>query len=194
MKKLCSIFVLLITIQLSAQNKIPILKISSSIKPDIEKVAGDYYDHFDHIKGEVISETISTIEYASKVLPLGASESSITEIKSVHNNFSWQAIMFTTEDYKKAAEKYKQIYNELNGANYNMHENRVWKFKGSYDLPDDDRAFASSILEPDKSEKSLKKLKIEVALSYSIPEWTVKVLIYEKEPDEDIRPTEKKEE
>ncbi|MEO8859843.1 MAG: hypothetical protein ABI358_00340 [Ginsengibacter sp.] len=194
MKKLSSIFVLLITIQLSAQNKIPVLKISSSIKPDIEKVAGDYYDHFNHIKGEVISETVSTIEYASKILPLGASESSITEIKSVRNNFSWQAIMFTTEDYKKAAEKYKQIYNELNGGNYNMHENRVWRFKGSYDSPDDDRAFASSILEPDKSEKYLRKLKIEVALSYNIPEWTVKVLIYEKESDEDIRPTEKKEE
>lgn len=194
MKRLGSIFVLLITIQLSAQNKIPALKISSSIKPDIEKVAGDYYDHFDQIKGEVISETVSTIEYASKVLPLGASESSITEIKSVHNNFSWQAIMFTTEDYKKATEKYKEIYNELNGTNYNMHENRPWRFKGSYDSPDDDRAFASSILEPDKSEKSLRKLKIEVALNYNIPEWTVKVLIYEKESDEDIRPTEKKEE
>lgn len=194
MKKLCSIFVLLITMQLSAQNKIAGLKISSSIKPDIEKVAGDFYDHFDHIKGEVISETISTIEYASKVLPFGASESSITQIKSVHNNFNWQANMFTSEDYKKAAEKYKQIYNELNGASYNMHENRLWKFKGSYDSPDDNRAFASSLLEPDKSEQYIKKLKIEVALSYSFPEWSVKVLIYEKESDEDIRPTEKKQE
>ncbi|MDQ6902420.1 MAG: hypothetical protein M3139_05335 [Bacteroidota bacterium] len=194
MKKVCSFFVLFITLQLSAQNKIRVLKLSSTVKPDIEKVTGDYYDHFDHIKGETLYETVSTIEYASKVLPLGASQSSITEIKSVHNNFSWQAIMFTSEDYKKAAEKYKQIYNELNGANYNMHENKVWKFKGRYDSPDDDRAFASSILEPDKSEKSLRKLKIEVALSYSIPEWTVKVLIYEKEADEDIMPTENKEE
>ncbi len=194
MKKLCSIFVLLITIQLSAQNNITGLKISSSIKPDIEKVAGDYFDHFDHIKGEVISETVSTIEYASKVLPLGASESSITQIKSVPNNFSWQANMFNSEDYKEAAEKYKQIYNELNGASYNMHNNRLWRFKGSYDSPDDNRAFASSILEPDKSGQYMEKLKIEVALNYSFPEWTVKILIYEKESDEDIRPTEKKQE
>lgn len=194
MKKLFSFFLLFITIQLSAQNKITSLKISASIKPDVEKVVGDYYDHFDHTKGAIISETVSTIDYASNVVPLGASESTITEIKSVHNNFSWQAIMFTTEDYKKAAERYKQIYNELNGANYNMHENQRWKFKGSYDAPDDTRAFASSLLEPDKNEKWFKKLKIEVALSYSFPEWTVKVLIYEKENDEDIRPSQKKEE
>ena len=191
MKKLCSLLLIITTLQLTAQNKLPLLKISHTIKPDIEKVAGDYYDHFYNIKGEKISETESTIEYKSKVIPQDALESTITEIKNMYNFYSWQAIMMNTDDYEKAVEKYKQIYGQLNGASFIMHDGKAWKFNGSYDAPDDGRAFASSILEPDVNEKVLQRLKVEVALNYNMPEWTVKILVYEKESDKNIRPTER---
>lgn len=173
-----------------AQNKLTTLKTSNSIKPDIEKVARDYYDHFNNIKGKKIVETVSTIEYQSKIIPEGALESTITEIKSLHNVYSWQATMLTTDDYEKAVEKYKHIYRQLNGANFLMDDNKSWKFKGDYDAPDENRAFASSVLEPDVSEPVLQRLKVEVALNYTMPEWTVKIMVYEKIPDEDIRPSE----
>ena len=67
---------------------------------------------------------------------------------------------------------------------------RAWKFAGSYDTPDNTRSFASCVLEPDLDDKVLQRLKIEVALNYNIPEWSVRILIYEKENDADIRPTE----
>ena len=191
MKKLCVFFFCFLTSHLFAQNRLPVLKLNNKIKPDIEKVARDYYGHFDDIKGEKISETINTIEYESKIIPAGATESTILEIKGLQNVYSWQATMLQTEDYEKAVEKYKQIYNQLNGANFFMNDNKPWKFKGAYDAPDESRAFASSILQPDVTEKVLQRLKVEVALNYNMPEWTVKILVYEKEPDEDIRPTER---
>jgi hypothetical protein len=191
MKKLFTLVFIFSTFHLFAQKKLPLLKVSNTIKPDIEKVARDYYDHFYNIKGEKISETESTIEYQSKITPQGSLQSTITEIKSLHNVYSWQAIMLNTDEYEKAVEKYKQIYHKLNGASFIMHDNKSWKFKGLYDNPDDDRSFASSILEPDVNKKVLQRLKIEVALNYNMPEWTVKVLVYEKENDADIRPTEK---
>ena len=189
MKKLWSILLIVATQHITAQNKLPALKISHTIKPDIEKVVKDYYDHFHNIMGEKIAESESTIEYQSNVLPQGALESSITQIKSLHNVYSWQATIMNTDEYEKAAEKYKQIYRQLNNANFNMDVHKTWKFSGLYDAPDDARAFASSILEPDVSERILQRLKIEVALNYNMPEWTVKVFVYEKESDEDIRPT-----
>jgi hypothetical protein len=190
MKKLFALIFIFSPFHIFAQNKLPLLKGSNTIKPDIEKVARDYYDHFYNIKGEKISETESTIEYQCKIIPQGSLESTITEIKSLHNVYSWQAIMFNTDDYEKAIEKYKQIYRQLNGASFIMHDNKVWKFKGLYDTPDDNRSFASSILEPDTNEKPFQRLKIEVALNYNMPDWTVKILIYEKENDADVRPTE----
>ena len=169
----------------------PVLKINNKIKLDIEKVARDYYGNFNDIKGEKLSETENTIEYGSKVIPAGATESTILEIKGLQNAYSWQATMLQTEDFEKAVEKYKQLYNQLNGANFRMDDNKSWKFRGKYDVPDEGRAFASSVLQPDVAEKVLQRLKVEVALNYTMPEWTVKVLVYEKEPDEDIRPTER---
>jgi len=190
MKKLITIIFIISASRSFAQNKIPLLKVSNSIKPDIEKVASDYYDHFYNIKGEQTDETQNTIEYKSKVIPKGALESSITQIKGLYNVYSWQAVMLNTDDFEQAVEKYKQIYRELNGANFMMHDRKAWKFKGPYDAPDNARSFASSILEPDLNDKVLQRLKIEVALNYNISEWSVKVLVYEKENDADIRPTE----
>ncbi|MEO8413572.1 MAG: hypothetical protein ABI472_07920 [Ginsengibacter sp.] len=189
MKKVCSILLIAATQHLTAQNKLPALKISHTIQPDIEKVVKDYYDHFHNIMGEKIAESESTIEYHSNILPQGALESSITQIKSLHNVYSWQATIMNTDEYEKAVEKYKQIYHQLNNANFNMDVHTTWKFKGLYDAPDDGRAFASSILAPDVTERIVQRLKIEVALNYNMPEWTVKVFVYEKESDEDIRPT-----
>ena len=189
MKKLYLLTFILSTLHITAQNKPPVFKITSPITPDIMKVARDYYDHFFNIKGEKISETESIIEYRSKILPQGALESTIMQIKSLRNVYSWQAIMMNTDDQDKAVAKYKQIYRGLNGANLVMNDGRTCKIKGAYDAPDD-RAFASSILEPDVKEKYLQRLKIEVALNYNLPDWSVKILIYEKESDEDIRPSE----
>src|ERR1700733_10139168 len=108
MKKLCLLFCILSALHIAAQSRLPALKLTSAVTPDIVKVARDYYDHFFNIKGEKISETESTIEYKSKIVPQGALESTITQIKSLHDVYSWQAIMMNTDDYDKAVAKYKQ--------------------------------------------------------------------------------------
>ena len=191
MKKLLPLIFIFASFNLLAQKSILLLKTGSSIKPDIEKVARDYYDHFYNIKGDTISESESTIEYQSKVIPASSIESSITQIKSLHNVYSWQATLLNTDDYEKAVEKYKQIFHQLNGSNFKIQDNQTWKFEGPYDTPNDARSFASSILEPTVNDKVFKRLKIEIALNYNMPDWTVKVMVYEKEKDADIRPSEK---
>jgi len=190
MKKLITLILIISTLNVFPQNKIPLLKVSNTIKPDIEKVASDYYNHFDNVKGEQINETQNTIEYESKILPKGALKSSITQIKGLYNVYSWQAVMLNTDNFEQAVEKYKQIYHQLNDASFIMQDKKAWKFRGHYDTPDNTRAFASSILAPDVDDKALQRLKIEVALNYNMPEWSVKVLVYEKENDADVGPTE----
>src|ERR1700712_4860097 len=141
MKNLCPLILVLSMFQISAQNKLPVFHLASTVRPDIIKVAGDYYDHFFNIKGEKLLETESIIEYKSKILPQGAVESTILQIKSLQNVYSWQALMMNTDDRDKAISKYKQIYRELNGAGFVMSDGKNCKIRGPYDAPDDDRAF-----------------------------------------------------
>ena len=65
-------------------------------------------------------------------------------------------------------------------ANFTMNDGKTCKIKGPYDAPDDDRAFASSMLEPDVKEKYLQRLKIEVALNYNMSGLDVKILYMKK--------------
>lgn len=176
-------------LNLSAQNKISKVKLLPALTSDIQKVARDYYIHFDNIKGEKISESGNIIEYASKVSPPGAIESTILQIKSLHNSYSWQALMLDTENYDEAVASYKKIYRQLNGVKISLENGETYKLAGTYDTPSESRAFASSILELDANKKSMQLFKIEVALNYIMPEWSVKIYVYEKEYDEDIRPT-----
>ncbi len=189
MKKSCIVLYILSSLNLAAQSKITNIKTVSSINSDIEKVVKDYYDHFENIKGEKISETQNIIEYSSKINPAGALESTIMQIKSLENSYSWQALMLDTEDYTQAVARYKQLYKQLNGIKLSLNDGKSYKLKGLYDVPDEKRAFASTMLGLEAVENELRPFKIEIALNYTMPEWSVKIYVYEKEDDEDIRPT-----
>ncbi|HEY9341563.1 MAG TPA: hypothetical protein VIQ23_08290 [Hanamia sp.] len=188
MKLLLIVVFIFTTLSLCAQIKLPALKSSPSVKPDVEKVARDYYQNFNNIKGDTLMQTAGTIEFQSKIIPAGSLESTITKY-SDPNSYSWQAIMFQTEDFKEAVSKYKQYYRQLNGANLTFYDRTSSKLTGPYDVPDEDRSFASSILELDSKKHDLQLFKVEVALNYSFPQWTVKIMVYEKIADENMRPS-----
>jgi ABC-type antimicrobial peptide transport system permease subunit len=187
MKSSLAVVFLLATISVSAQSR-SLFKSSSSIRADIEKVADDYYENFDNIKGDTIMETVSSVEFSSKIIPEGAIETTITKYKTPLT-YSWQSTLFKTEEFKEAVAKYKQVYRQINGATLTFHDNAAYKLSGKYDAPDEARAFASSILDIGTYDHNLKSFKIEVALNYAFPEWIVKIFVYEKVADEDIRPS-----
>ena len=188
MKQLTVIVLLFTCLSISAQPKLPKLKAAASIKGDIEKVAQDYYNDFHNIAGDTLLRSQNEIEFTSKILPAGAIESRITKFIEP-NTFIWQATMYTTEEFTEAVAKYKQYYRQLNGTNLKIDLSGSYKLTGEYDMPDEGRGFASSYLKFDGTSDDLKQFKIEVALNYSFPEWSVRILMYEKESDEEIRPT-----
>ncbi|MDP4282927.1 MAG: hypothetical protein Q8891_00765 [Bacteroidota bacterium] len=72
MKRLTTVVLCFATICTYAQSKLPNPRVS--IKPDIEKVVYDYFDNFDNIKGDTILQSVSTIEFSSKIIPEGSTE------------------------------------------------------------------------------------------------------------------------
>ena len=97
--------------------------------------------------------------------------------------------MLQTEDFKEAVSKYKQYSRQLNGANIAFYDKTSYKLTGTYATPDEARSFASSILELEGKNHDLQLFKVEVALNFSFPQWSVKILVYEKIADENMRPT-----
>ena len=181
---------LLFVIAFLNQSNAQSLKIKpvTSIRPQVQQLIHTYFQHFDGVKGDTLSQSNGSIIYSSKILPPGATESTITQYR-IGNSYSWQATLLHTEDFDKAVELYKKYYQQLNGMPVMMDDKSTSKLAGQFDMPEEARSFASSILELQKVNKGLKLLKVEISMNYALPEWTVKLLIYEKQADEDMRPT-----
>lgn len=188
MKQFFTCIFISVAFSIHAQSTISFHKASASIKPVIEKVARDYYQNFNNIKGDTVNETAGTIEFKSKVVPEGAIETSITKYVDPYS-YTWQATMFESDDYTAAVQKYKDYYRQLNGCTLTFYDKSSYKLSGNYDEPDENRSFASSILQLEQDKSDLDLFKVEIALNYSLPQWTVKILMYEKLADNKIRPT-----
>ena len=188
MKKMIFTILIFPAMAVTAQTRIYFKKSPNTLKPVVEKVARDYYQNFNNIKGDTVNETESTIEFTSKVAPVDAISTSITKYIDPYS-YTWQATMFQSEDYEAAVEKYKEYYKQLNNCTLTFYDKTSYKLVGGYDTPDESRAFASSILQLDAVNRDLELFKVEVALNYSLPDWTVKVMVYEKVADDKIRPT-----
>ena len=81
------------------------------------------------------------------------------------------------------------MYNQLNNLLINANS-CDFHFKGNYNEPAEEKIFAGSILAREKKYEPFSKLKLEISLQYELMEWKVKLLVYEKEREDD-EPAEK---
>ncbi len=142
---------------------------------------------FERIRGNIINQNPQTVEYASQLKLADAENCIITKYSSGSKPvYSWQALMFTTEDFEAAYKKYKWVFTQLRGMNIHYVKDQ-YTLRGTLEEPDESRKFTNSILTPVAPPDPLKKLKIDVAIEFEFPEWKVKLLVYEKERDDDER-------
>lgn len=155
----------------------------NSIVSDVKKVIGDYPSHFDNILGELIIQNPQSADYQCNFKVNGAEECTITIYTGKKNRVSsWQATMLTTESFDEATKKFRSLYAQLNNLSLNtMH------LKGVYESPVEDKKFTSVLFAFDPADDPVKKLKVELVIEAELLEWKVKVLIYDRDRDDDER-------
>lgn len=166
----------------SAQLKLP--GINNGIAHDIKKVIEDYPNRFIHLMGEMVAEHTQSTDYECNFNVNGAEESIITRYSAKKEVCSWQALMLTTDDFEKAKQKFKSLYNQLNNLSVNNNK-ASFRLRGAYESPDEAKKFTSILFSFEPTNESLKKLKVEVSIQYIEPmEWKVKVLVYDRERED----------
>jgi hypothetical protein len=168
----------------TAQLKIPL---PGPIRSDIQKVVEDYPSGFSDSRKHVVAENPQTIEYATRWKPTGAEEASVVKYSSGKRAiYTWQATMLSTENFDEAVKKYKNIYSQLKGMNVKYVVD-MYTLEGKYAAPDETKKFTVSTFSVADAPQQLKKLKVEVAMQYEFPEWKVKLLVYDKEKEDNER-------
>jgi hypothetical protein len=139
------------------------------------------------IRGKIVNQNPQSIEYASELKVSEARECVIIKYSSGFKPvYSWNALMYSSEDFEAAYKKYKWVFNQLKGMNI-FYVKDQYTLKGKLEEADESRKFTNSILTPATPPDPLKKLKVEVALQFEFPEWKVNLLVYEKEREDDER-------
>ena len=167
----------LVCLSAGAQLKLPVV---NPVANDVKKVIEDHPNHFANLKGEMITQTPQTTDYACIFNANGAEETTITQYSSKKEMYSWQALMLTTESFEKAKQKFKSLFSQLNNLAINASD-QSYKLKGDYEQPDEKKKFASVIL----SSGPGNNLKVEISLQAHEPmEWKVKIIIYDRERED----------
>lgn len=178
---LCIIFYLFISLFSFAQIRFPV---PTGIRADLQKVVDEYPAHFAAIRGEVIDRNPQSTEYRSKIKMANADHCSIIAYSSGSKPvYSWQGLLYVTEEYEEAAAKYKWLYQQIRGSNL-FYLKDQYTLRGTYQEADESRGFAVSTLALVSPPPPYQKLRVDVSLQFEFPEWKVQLLVYEKERED----------
>lgn len=173
------------SVSLVAQLKLPV---PGGIVADVKKVIEDYPYQFTNLMGEVMTEHLQSTDYQCNFKVNGAEESFITRYSAKKEVCSWQALMLTTESFEKAKQKFKSLYNQLNNLAAHINDGASTRFKGKYEAPEEEKKFTSVLFEAEPATGITHKLKVEITMEFQSPmEWKVKVLVYDREREDDER-------
>lgn len=170
----------------TAQLKVPGTG-NSDVRNALEKVINDYPKAFASLKGEVIANNPQTVEYESLLSFKTAEKNTITQYSGKNPVYSWQAQMFTTEEFETAAKKYKSFYTQLKGMNIRLNRDYDYKLDGEYSKPEESKKFSSTVFRLLPNASYLPKVKVELSLQYEFPEWKIYLMVYQKEREDNER-------
>ena len=167
----------------SAQLKLPV---TDEFASDMKKVIREYPHQFNKLQGDVIDEKPQATDYECTLSVAGAESSVITKYSSSSKPiYSWQGLMLTTEDFGEAKKKFKSLFTRFNNMAVKMDYGVTFYLKGKYIEPIEERNFTSAILSFELPDQITRKMKLEVTMQYEMMEWKVKVLIYERDREDD---------
>ncbi|MDQ3279468.1 MAG: hypothetical protein M3Q06_14160 [Bacteroidota bacterium] len=191
MKKLTALLLLcgpifFISTAVHAQLRLPGLS-NSDMRQALEKVIADYPKEFATLKGEVLNNNPQTVEYASLLQFKSSEANTIIQYSGKEPVYSWQAQMFTTEEFTEVEKKYKALYKDLRAITLTLNRDYSYRLEGDYDTPSESRKFASSVFRLVPGATHLPKVKVELSLQYELMEWKIFLSVYKKEREDDER-------
>jgi len=159
----------------------------NTFQTDVENVIIDYPNSFQHYIGDQLVANPQSTDYSSLLKIRGSEECMITKYPAKkRDRYSFQAVLLTTDDFDKAKDTFSSFYNQLNSLSLRF-ANQAFSLKGVYESPEEEKKFTSTVFSIDPLEEGVKHMKVELLMEYALPDWKVKLLVYEKEREDSER-------
>ena len=167
-----------------------LFKPNTAVQQALKGVLNDFPNRLQNITGVLIQEDVESSAYNSTIQFPGAENCTITQYKSQKDkNRSWQAVLPEVENFAAAKKQYRDLFLQVKNMQLHLPGNtKTIVAKATYDEPKEEKKFAGSIFRIDNDDEMYKDVKIEVALQYTITGWQVRVFVYDKKEDDEIKP------
>lgn len=157
------------------------------VSTSLSRVIVDYTNQFSQYLGEPLTSNPQTEEFGSGICIAGAEQCTITRYSAKGKSvYSWQARMPQTDDFATAKKLFKELFQQAQQTVVNI-DGKTFHLTGTYQEPNESLRFHSIILTPDIKDRSLKNLKLEILLEADMLEWGIRVILYEKERQDEER-------
>lgn len=156
--------------------------------PDvIQAVLSDFPFNLRNITGELVMAQGEFENYASIVQLAEAERCTITRYHSADDTtVSWQAKMYNSDTYEKAARQYRELYKKLEHCYLRLVDGSIVYLQGVWEPAKEDAAFTTSTLRLSTGDWRYKEVKVELELVYLLAEWGVNINIVTKKRDDEI--------
>jgi hypothetical protein len=153
----------------------------------IDAVLGDFPFNLRHITGELLMAEGGVDNYASIVAVPDAESCIVTRYHSVEDTTaSWQAKMFSGDEFGEAARKYGQLYQLLQACYVRLADGSIYYLDGAWEPAKEGAAFTTSILRVRTSDQRYREVQVELDLVYQLADWAVTINIVSKKPDDEV--------
>jgi hypothetical protein len=91
--------------------------------------------------------------------------------------------MLRTDDFEAAAKKFNSLFGSINNLSVSMSGTHL-VFRGTKIKPIEEKKFSSVVFRPVTQKFETKKIRIELLLEAEMLDWTLKLLVYEIERED----------
>ena len=153
----------------------------------IQAVLQDFPFNLRNITGELVLAQGEFENYASIVQLQEAEFCIITRYHSADDTtVSWQAKMYNSDAFEKAARQYRELYKKLETCYLKLVDGSIIYLQGVWEPAREDASFTTSTLRLTTGDWRYKEVKVELELVYLMDEWDVNINIVTKKRDDEV--------
>ena len=153
--------------------------LNNNVNNVLEKVIEDFPNHFKNIRGSVIDKDVQATNYNCSVNIPGTDSSIIIQNgNDTDNIFSWKEMVFETDDFEKAKQKFHEYFMKIKGTSIKTNNANI-NFNADYTAPDDAKQFASIIFQAHPETAQFKNVMIDLDMQYVLDGWQINISVYE---------------
>ena len=153
----------------------------------IDSVLRDFPYNLRHITGEVVLAQGEFENYASLVMVPEAQSCVVTRYHSADDTTaSWQAKMFTGDDFDEANREYQQLYRQLKTCYVKLVDGSIVYLDGKWEPAKSGVSFTTSTLRLMTGAWQYREVKVELELVYLVADWDVNINIVSKRRDDEV--------